>query len=166
LNVDSVNLTIYLWREQSVRVGLAANAANFQLPKEKLASNPEQTLQEFRDQFTGLSLPIGWVVRDNGPRAIYDSNCQLFPGKNQAFGIPIVMPNFTGSTTTSPDNPPQGLSRIAASLNGLNKLCITPPQSNDQTNFALKLFGILLTAMAARQGAPFWFDILKRLVNV
>jgi hypothetical protein len=166
LNVDSINLTAYLWREPSVRQVLAANAENFQLPEEQLATDPEQTLQAFRDQFAGLSLPIGWVVKDNGPRAIYNSNCQLFPGQNQGFGIPIVMPIFAGDTTASPDNPPQGIKRIAASVSGLNKLCISPPQSNDETNILLKIFGILLTAVAARQGAPFWFDILKRLVNV
>lgn len=166
LNVDSINLTAYLWREPSVREVLAANARNFQLPEDQLAANPEQTLQAFRDQFAGLSLPIGWVVKDNGPRAILNSNCQLFPGPDQAFGIPIVMPDFTDKTATSPETPPTGMRRIAASINGLNKLCITPPQSNDQSNLVLKFFGIFLTALAARQGAPFWFDMLKRLVNL
>jgi hypothetical protein len=33
-------------------------------------------------------------------------------------------------------------------------------------NLAVKLGGIFLTAMAARQGAPFWFDLLKRAVNL
>jgi hypothetical protein len=28
------------------------------------------------------------------------------------------------------------------------------------------VLGILLTALAARQGAPFWFDVLKRVVNL
>jgi len=32
--------------------------------------------------------------------------------------------------------------------------------------WALKLVGWLLTAFAVRQGAPFWFDLLNRLVNV
>jgi hypothetical protein len=166
LNVDSINLTTYLWREPSVRQVLAANAANFQLPEEQLVSNPEETLQAFRDQFAGLSLPIGWVVKDNSPRALYNSNCQLFPGEGQAFGIPIVVPGFAGNTSDSPETLPRGWGRIAASISGFNKLCITPPQSNNQTNLALKVFGILLTALAARQGAPFWFDILKRLVNL
>ena len=30
----------------------------------------------------------------------------------------------------------------------------------------LKSMGILISALAAMQGAPFWFDILKKLVNV
>jgi hypothetical protein len=141
LNVDSINLTLYLWREPSVRQVLAANAANFQLPEQQLAANPEKAMQAFRNQFVGLNLPIGWVLNGGKPEdltAMYDSECQLFPDGNQAFGIPVF-----GS-----------------------KFCISPSQSNNQTNIALKIFGILITAFAARQGAPFWFDLLKRLVNV
>jgi len=138
LNVDSINLTLYLWREPSVRQVLAENASSFQLPEQQLAANPEETMQAFRDQFVGLNLPIGWVINESGNAAIYNSNCQLFPGMDQAFGIPVFASQY----------------------------CIAPPRSNNQTNIALKIFGILLTALAARQGAPFWFDLLKRLVNV
>jgi len=31
---------------------------------------------------------------------------------------------------------------------------------------ALKVIGILLTAVAASLGAPFWFDMLSKLVNI
>lgn len=138
LNVDSINLTLYLWREPSVREVLAQNASQFQLPQGEMQSNPEQALQDFRDQFSGLSLPVGWVINESTGKAISDINCQLFPGVKQAFGIPII---------------------------GTSK-CVAPPQSNNQTNILLKLVGIFITALAARQGAPFWFDILKRVVNL
>jgi hypothetical protein len=138
LNVDSINLTLYLWREPSVRQALAAQASNFELPEGELQANPEEALQKFREQFVGLSLPVGWVIKESHGAAYVDANCQLFPGLNQAFGIPVV-----------------------ASVK-----CIAPPQSNNQTNLALKLIGIFITALAARQGAPFWFDILKRVVNL
>src|SRR6266508_1095891 len=85
-----------------------------------------------------LSLPVGWVINDSKGKAISDANCQLFPGINQAFGIPVI---------------------------GTNK-CVAPPQANNQNNILLKLAGIFITALAARQGAPFWFDILKRVVNL
>lgn len=138
VNVDSINLTLYLWRDSSVRQVLVEKAAEFELPSEQLAANPEQAMQEFRSKFVGLNLPIGWVINESGGPAIMDSQCQLFPGTEQAFGIPV----FT------------------------SKKCIAPPQSNNQTNIALKLIGILLTAGATAQGAPFWFDILKKLVNL
>ena len=138
LNVDSINLTFYLWREPSVREVLAQNASQFALPQGEMQSDPQQALQDFRDQFAGLSLPVGWVVNDSKGNAWFDGNCQLFPGNGQAFGIPVI-----------------GTSR-----------CVAPPQSNNQTNIFIKLAGIFITALAARQGAPFWFDILKRIVNL
>ena len=139
LNVDSVDLTLYLWREPTVRQALAENAAMFELPQGELESNPEEALQNFRNQFVGLSLPIGWgFTRVPTASSFYDDDCQLFPRPGQSFGIPVVGSN----------------------------LCITPPNSNNQANLGLKVLGILLTALAARQGAPFWFDILKRVVNL
>ena len=138
LNVDSINLTLYLWREPSVRAVLAQNASQFEFPQGEMQSDPEQALLDFRDQFVGLSLPVGWVINESKGTAISNANCQLFPRTDQAFGIPVI---------------------------GTNK-CVAPPQSNNQTNIFLKLIGIFITAMAARQGAPFWFDILKRIVNL
>ncbi len=138
LNVDSVDLTLYLWREPTIRQALADNASMFELTQQELETNPEEALQNFRNQFVGLSLPIGWGITQVSTTAFYDDQCQLFPRENQAFGLPII-----GST-----------------------LCITPPNSNNQSNLALKILGIFLTALAARQGAPFWFDVLKRVVNL
>ncbi|MGZ9222074.1 MAG: hypothetical protein ACXW4Q_08190 [Anaerolineales bacterium] len=138
LNVDSIDLTLYLWREPAVRQALAQNAADFELPSQMLKDNPEQALQNFRDQFDGLSLPIGWGFRRAAGTALSDPSCQLFPGTDQEFGIPVVGSN----------------------------LCIVPPNPSNQANLAIKILGIFITALAARQGAPFWFDFLKRFVNL
>ncbi len=138
LNVDSINLTLYLWREPSVRAVLAQNASQFEFPQGEMQTDPEQALLNFRDQFVGLSLPVGWVINESKGAALADANCQLFPGNGQAFGIPVI---------------------------GTSK-CVAPPQSNNQSNIFLKLVGIFITGLAARQGAPFWFDILKRVVNL
>lgn len=138
LNVDSIDLTLYLWREPSVRQVLAQNAANFEIPQAAIEANPAQALQDFRNQFVGLSLPLGWGITNFEGQVNAADNCRLFPGENQTFGI-----------------------RIFPSMR-----CLVPPQPNNQMNLALKLGGIFITALAARQGAPFWFDILKRVVNL
>jgi hypothetical protein len=140
LNIDSINLALYLWREPTVRQVLVANALQLDLPEEQLATAPEQAMQEIRRQFVGLNLPVGWVINEGrgATDAVWDGSCQLFPGPGQSFGIPLIG----------------------------TKKCIAPPQSNNQTNIALKLFGILFTAGAAAQGAPFWFDLLKKLINL
>jgi hypothetical protein len=136
-NVDSLSLTLYLWREPTVRQVLQQQAANFELSQEQLEVNPEEALQNFRDQFVGLDLPIGWFITRTLENSFFDANCQLIPTQNQVFGIPV------------PGSP----------------LCISPSQSNNQTNLFLKLLGIFITAVAVRQGALLWFDILKRIAN-
>jgi len=138
LNVDSIELTLYLWREPAVRQALAENASTFELPQEELEANPEEALQNFRNQFTGLTLPVGWGISRMEGSALSDVNCQLFPRENQSFGVPVIGTPF----------------------------CFVPPQATNQNNLAVKLLGIVLTALAARQGAPFWFDVLKRVVNL
>jgi hypothetical protein len=138
LNVDSIDLTLYLWREPTVRQVLAQNAASFELPQTEMESNPEEALRQFREQFVGLSLPVGWGITRGEDAAFLDDNCRLFPGTDQTFGVPIIGTPW----------------------------CIVPPQATNQNNLAVKLAGIFITALAARQGAPFWFDILKRVVNL
>jgi hypothetical protein len=138
LNVDSIDLTLYLWREPTVRQVLAENAASFELPGDEMETNPEEALRSFRQQFAGLSLPVGWGINRSEGTALSDANCQLFPSVGQSFGIPVVGTPF----------------------------CVIPPQATNQNNLAVKLLGIVITALAARQGAPFWFDILKRVVNL
>jgi len=39
-------------------------------------------------------------------------------------------------------------------------------QSDDPLGWLFKVVGLLLTAFAVSQGAPFWFDTLNKLVNV
>jgi hypothetical protein len=97
-----------------------------------------QALEAFSSQVVNLNLPIGWVISKTTSAAYLGNNCQLFPGQNDLFGIP-----FFGS-----------------------RVCIGQTYSNNQTNLVLKLIGIFITAFAARQGAPFWFDLLKGLLNL
>jgi len=138
LNIDSINLTFYLWRDQSVRQALADNAATFELSEAEFARDPEQAMQDLRKKFIGLSLPVGWVINDSTPSTIPDFRCRAFPGQFDTFGVRIPY---------------------------IEK-CLAPPQADNTTNILLKLGGIFLTALAARQGAPFWFDFLKRFVNL
>jgi hypothetical protein len=138
LNVDSIDLTLFLWREPTVRQVLAENAASFELPEGQMQADPEEALRSFREQFTGISLPIGWGINRSQGAAWRDDHCRLFPGSEQTFGVPVIGTPW----------------------------CVVPPQPTSQNNLAVKLAGIFITALAARQGAPFWFDILKRVVNL
>jgi hypothetical protein len=107
--------------------------------------NPQETVQQFNQQSGGLHLPIGWDVKIYGDKfqpfgrvAAYNNTCQLFPRSGQYFGVPVFGSN----------------------------ICISQSTTKESTNIAVKLIGILITAGATAQGAPFWFDILKRFVNI
>jgi len=137
LNVDSIALTVHLWRDPSVRQVLAANAEKFELPAGEMQYDPNQAMLEFTKQFEGLNIPIGWTLRPGDGPVVYDANCQLFPANTQTFGMPFI-----------------------------ENQCITPFASDGTTNIFFKVLGIFLTSLAARQGAPYWFDLLKKLINV
>jgi hypothetical protein len=80
---------------------------------------------------------VGWRVTEATNAASADANCQLFPKAGQSFGIPWSAGR-----------------------------CLTTPHATEQSNLLAKLAGIFITALAAMQGAPFWFDMLKRAVNL
>lgn len=145
LNLDSIAMANYLWREPSVRQALAARATTFQLPEETNESNPAMAIQEFRDQFDGLQIPFGWTFEEVNltPEGQPDTTlvCSFIPSTDrQVFGF------------------------------GNGKNCIRPTTAQTNTNGIIwsfaKIMGILMTAGAAAQGAPFWFDMLAKVTNV
>lgn len=46
------------------------------------------------------------------------------------------------------------------------RILSTLPRMDDVWGWSVKLIGILISGLAAMQGAPFWFDVLRRLVNL
>ena len=153
INVDSISLTLYLWQDPSVRQALANQAEAFQLPKEQLKENPQQAMQNFRNQFSGLNLPIGWTFKNRNdpifalPNTTSGAGCKWAPKGTGYFGIPLFQYSLTN-------------------VGPFKGMCLTPSQPDKYTSFLVKLMGIVITAVAARQGAPFWFDMLKRVVNL
>jgi hypothetical protein len=157
LNVDSISLTSYLWREPSIRAAVVANA-------ERLTTSPASNgqpgtpqpvqVQDLVDQFTELKLPVGWTLRaKDDPLFMADNSgnamaCQPIPGGAAYFGIPFY--DY----------------RLTSYIPFIQDKCLTTSQPDRSTNIFVKLFGIFLTAVAARQGAPFWFDVLKKAVNL
>jgi hypothetical protein len=158
LHVDSILLAQHLWKEPTLRQALAANATEFaeknpELPvvkveetEESTASTdteepaaPEDAIEFFEDQFEGLDVPLGWTFE---PIEIQpDQPCRLIPiGANVIWGLKDTM------------NP-----AICQRINNA---------PTDTAGWFLKVMGIILSAGAAAQGAPFWFDLLKKLVNI
>ncbi len=152
LNVDSIILAEHLWKEPTLRQALVANATKFTrdnetLPESLGGESPQDAVTFFNEQLAGLDIPLGWAFEKSNLET-YEENgvkkyetCSLIPiGKHTVWGL-----------------------QEKGSLNICQKINNAP---TDTAGWFLKVLGIILSAGAAAQGAPFWFDILKKLVNI
>jgi hypothetical protein len=87
--------------------------------------------------FDSLAMPLGWT----SVPAADDSACKQFV------------------TFTSDGN-------VAYQAGNECRVLANIPRYNDIWGWILKVLGFALSAFAARQGAPFWFDMLRRLVSL
>jgi hypothetical protein len=148
-NVDSVLLANQLWRLPALRDKLELQAALFVL------QNQDNTEQESLDQavlssteFSALILPIGWIGK---PQAINSK------------GLVKVADDKSVACALVPKN---GDDVYGFSVTGRCYPITNAPYTYDLSGWLQKFLGLLITGLAAAQGAPFWFDVLKKVVNV
>ena len=149
LNVDSINIATSLWREPTLRQAIVANATAYaqqtQTPlpgteSGQAGTSPVASMKELQQQLTVLNLPFGWTLTpfDTGGK-----QCALIPiNADQVFG-------FSGK-----DDQGQSVCKYVSNF------------PIDWTSGLAKFAGLMMSGAAAAQGAPFWFDILKKLINV
>lgn len=147
LNVDSLTLANRIWSEP-YRINSAID--DLQAIVQTQTGDPQS--QTDQSGFSSLArllgsinLPIGWLsipqatASQTGP-AIVPLSCVLAPiNSGDIYGIKI---------------------------GGSCMQIINAPLLSDLTGWALKALGILASTLAVSQGAPFWFDILKKIVNI
>lgn len=167
LNVDSIALANHLWKDPTLRQALVANATKFtrdnpDLPESLGGDSPQDAVMFFNAQFAGLDIPVGWIYETTKLES--GQSCSLTQsGENVIWGMYAEVPeaqlkDTEGQKTSTGSEPIQGaLVPACQSISNLPKTA---------AGFAMKLLGFVLSAGAAAQGAPFWFDILKKLVNV
>jgi hypothetical protein len=168
LNVDSIALSQHLWREPAVRKALAANATEFanentEIPTLEIEDGEVDTAVEyFNAQFKDLNIPLGWdftsVELEPG------ESCSLIAfGKNRLGGFYAEVPAAQLGENVENGN------LIEANVRDQPRVSACQQISNFPSTAAgvfLKIMGIILSAIAAAQGSPFWFDILKKVVNI
>jgi hypothetical protein len=142
LNVDSILVSTSLWREPTLRQSIVAQAQSYaQLNQQLPASGtetlpPQKTVLELEQELTALKIPFGWETELYIIKA--GETCQIIPlSKNAVWGI--WFKDACKRITNAPV---------------------------DSTGWLSKFAGILISGLAVAQGAPFWFDILKKFVNV
>lgn len=142
-NVDTIHMATSLWREPILRQAIIAQVESYTPPaasQEGSLLPPLESIPELQNQLRSLNIPFGWIT------VPFDTNgrpCSLSPFQNgKAWGIPSL------------DDKGQAICR---------KLDNLPV---DIYGWLVKTLGWLITGAAAAQGAPFWFDLLKRLLSV
>jgi hypothetical protein len=143
LNVDSINLTNRLWREPDLRVAILSKVESILSQDSSTASGLEQ-LSAVQQQFSNITLPVGWI------------------------GVPVASASELVPSTSIPCTlkPQQENEIYGFSIRGECYPITNAPQTGDLTGWLIKLGGILLSGIAASPGASFWFDILKKIINV
>ena len=168
LNVDSIALAQHLWREPTVRKALAANATEFanensEIPKVTIEDNTIDTpVEYFNAQFKDLNVPLGWEFTTIELKA--GQTCKWIPiGPNTIWGIKTEVPKAELGENVENDS----AAEIDAPQAELVPACqVISNFPNSTTEYLLKFLGIVFSAAAAAQGSPFWFDILKKVVNI
>ena len=147
-NIDSFQLANQLWRDPSVRQIIAAQADELVRQNSDSGSiDPEQMLN-LTLQLNSLNMPVGWL---GTPLAMSDEGAVFMAAglQKRCSLMPVSSVELWGV-------------RIGNSCYPI----INTPEEADPAGWLIKLIGLLITAAATAQGAPFWFDILKNLVNI
>jgi len=180
LNIDTLHLSKTLWNDQTLRASVAA-VAQKAVENNSITTTPSATptaptgstssssdavaatadsakaLQNTLTDLLSLNLPIGWEY--------VNVNDQLKQECVASFGTATVSDDEIESCVQNSIQ-----SQIDSGLgdprdNGRNFWTLLPGSGNWLTNLIWKVIGIVVTAIAAAQGAPFWFDLLKRLTG-
>lgn len=148
-NIDSFQLATQLWRDPTVRQIIATQATTIveQNPDGMNEVDPNQMLAVYM-QLNQLNIPVGWI----GSPMEMDKNGAVFFGDNLQKKCSI--------------SPASTIELFGLRIGDQCYPIINTPVLTDLAGWLFKFFGFLITAAATAQGAPFWFDLLKNLVNI
>jgi hypothetical protein len=143
INVDSVNLVSRLWSEPDLRFAILNNIEGMLTQDNTTILNVGQ-LSVIQQQFSQITLPVGWLGSPVSLVSDQETNtmrqCTLFPAQeNDIYGV-----LFSGQCYP----------------------IINSPMATNLPGWMIKIAGILISGIAASPGASFWFDLLKKIINV
>jgi hypothetical protein len=144
-NVDSIHIAQELWRNPALRQASTAYVQNYVDAKTKAGGElTDDDVNKINTEIQKLDFPIGW-------NKFGDEWNKLNDEKNDAWN------KFNIEKGKTENQPGLALSWLMVVVNLLFKV---------GSFFLVKLIGWLITAGATVLGAPFWFDTLKKLVNI
>jgi hypothetical protein len=189
LNVDTLQLAKSLWNDQSLRESVAAVAQNaveqntLAIPTavapttlvapttpgaQAVPATPTpdaqtatvesgKALQKTLSDLLSLNLPIGWTYTNVNDQLRQDCVKSFGTATASDADLDSCVQNSIQSQVDSGLADPRDNSR--------NFWTLLPGSGNWLTNLIWKIIGLVVTAIAAAQGAPFWFDLLRRLTG-
>ena len=179
LNVDSIALARALWSDPALRNSMVAAAQQY-VDQNKDAPAKAEELDKLRCRLVGLKLPIGWTDTETNLR-----RCENEAEANKA-GQPLneyLIAKAAKKVEQTPDEYKKAIAKEAdEKRKSVAEVLESRPEYEGKGNqSALALFwkklakedggiwlfvGWLITAAAVAFGSPFWFDALKRLLNL
>jgi hypothetical protein len=183
LNVDTLQLAKSLWNDQSLRDSVSAVARTaveqntLAIPTPVAPTTPGtnavpatptpdaqaatvesgKALQKTLSDLLSLNLPIGWTFTNVNDQLRQDCVKSFGTATASDADLDSCVQNSIQSQVDSGLGDPRDNSR--------NFWTLLPGSGNWLTNLIWKIIGLLVTAIAAAQGAPFWFDLLRRLTG-
>jgi hypothetical protein len=152
VNADSFEVGYALWSDSALRaqmVQLASETVKTEL-KDKPAQTPTDVAKAFQDANQTLRpLPIGWPLR-------------TWPGKVDSTKANAATSKPPGET--KPGEAKTDETKVAETKTGENK---KPDLTWAWIWFVIaKVIGLIVTGVALSLGAPFWFDLLSKFINI
>ena len=163
LNIDTIGIAQELWRDPTLRQSLVAKAQAQEASPEALS------VSELKDEYKALNLPLGWSIEalfesseemgfgeEVAPKPL--TSCELFSWGSES--------DASGEAGIDSDSGNGLKNNLIIKKNGACYKVLGIPASNDYWGWGAKSIGILLSAVAAMQGAPFWFDMLRKILDL
>jgi hypothetical protein len=167
-NVDTITVVKGLWFNDALRTSVVAAAEDYAKANptptpppqgttappqtgatpttpEQQAAEARQKISTITGQFNSLNLPVGWPVKprpDDPKYQVADKD------KGNAAAVNAARDRFDADVKAYETDPRW------------------PAPSEGGGGLILKLLGIILTALAVSQGAPFWFDMLNKFIVI
>lgn len=156
LNADSITLSKRFWNDQTLRDAVTVEATEY--VKSTSADKPDaddqakldeslHRLNLLREHLPGV--PLGWCF--------VDPKVPPKPGET----APVQADGFKASCWPDLVHPGASVTHVA--------LASTDPRLVDRGEWSWwlwKIIGLAATVLAISQGAPFWFDLLQKAVNL
>jgi hypothetical protein len=155
-NVDTIALVDHLSTDPAARAAAAkeagafletsgpapAAAGNVPVESRRPATDPRQVALQYRSSLDATKLPLWWTWSE---------------WNNLWYALDDTAPNAEARGANAPSAAPASTGPMPAPV---------PRFSPNSTWIIAKFTGLLLSIMAVSMGAPFWFDVLNKLVNI